>query len=112
MTCARTYLEIHHPENAKWVSALVLLSAMNIVWPYVFLSKGATFGQFFKVNLLLILLGRAPIALMYTLALAGKWKVEGTENYVRYVMQLTDPHGPNIPIDANPALANRKAPSA
>ncbi len=105
ITCARSYLEIHHPEHANMVSAMTLLIAMNLVWPAIFLAKNATFGQFLKVNLLLILLVRAPIAAMYGLAFAGQWKVEGTGEFVRYIVQFTDgKQGPKLALDTNPFI--------
>lgn len=105
VTCARSYLEIHHPEQANLVSAMTLLIAMNLVWPAIFLAKGATFAQFLKVNLLLIVLVRAPIAAMYALAFAGQWKVEGTGEFVRYIVQFTDgKQGFKLALDTNPAI--------
>ena len=98
-------MEIHHPERANLVSAMAPLIPMNLIWPAIFLSKGASFSQFIKVNLLLIVLVRAPIALMYALAFAGKWTVEGTQEYVRYIVQFTDgKQGPKFPLDTHPAV--------
>ena len=95
VSVVRARLEISDPDGAftHAMSANYPTVVILLTWPVLLMRKGLALRQYLGVMAATIFLIRFPIAVIYSMAVAQSWTVEGTEEPVRYVVQNTSKAG-------------------
>ena len=103
LTMTRGWLEVHDPDNAKWLSVLAISFALLAIYPWLLRSYALSLKDHLILCAKLVIAIRIPISLLYTFAFARQWTVEGSSRLVRYVTDLTDKF-PNFAPETGPLV--------
>lgn len=93
VTLLRARLELAVPDSPWTAIAGVNIPTLLLVPALCFVLRRRPYKQFLLLVLLLLLLIRIPVGLVYFLAWAGSWEVEGTGQPVRYITDFARPDG-------------------
>jgi hypothetical protein len=92
VTLARALMEIQSPTS--FMTTCLSANVLSMIWmftmPAVMLKKGLSLVHGMIAGFLFFLLHRLAIGTVYAMAWTGQWKVEGTDDVVRYVSQMKE----------------------